>query len=200
MVGKLFFLLEKLTIRFKTLFHDISCKSQVTSQPSTKFSIEAKVINIINDPSKINIGSKTNIKGELLVFPYGGKITIGQNCFIGEDVRIWSGDRIEIGNDVLISHQVNIIDTNSHEINHIERSNSYKSLLIEGHPQTKGSIITKPIKIEDHVWISCGVNILKGVTIGKGAIIAAGSLITEDVQEFTLVGGNPAKLLKKLKE
>ncbi len=200
MVGQLIFTLEKTLNRIREYLHDLACKSQVEAASNSTFSIESKVFNIAKDVKSISVGSNTIIKGELLVFPYGGRMKIGNNCYIGQDVRIWSGDNIEIGNDVLISHQVNIIDSNSHEINHLERSQSYKNLLINGHPKSKGSILTKPIIIGDHVWISCSVNILKGVTIGKGAIIAAGSLVTEDVKEFTMVGGNPAKLIKNLKE
>jgi acetyltransferase-like isoleucine patch superfamily enzyme len=54
------------------------------------------------------------------------------------------------------------------------------------------------VVIEDHVWIGFNVGILKGVTIGKGAIIGAGSVLTEDVEPFTVVAGNPAKIIKRL--
>jgi acetyltransferase-like isoleucine patch superfamily enzyme len=159
----------------------------------------AKIFNLANSPEKIVIGENTVIDGELLVFRYGGNIIIGNNCYIGINSRIWSGDEIIIGNDVLISHNVNIMDTNSHEIDYIERAESYKKLLKEGrHPLEKGSILTAPIKIEDNVWINFNAIILKGVTIGKGAIIAAGSIVTKDVPEFSMVAGNPAKVIKKL--
>ena len=57
--------------------------------------------------------------------------------------------------------------------------------------QTKGKI-----KIEDEVWIGANVTILSGVTIGKGAIIAAGSVVTKDVPPYSIVGGNPAKIIR----
>ena len=55
-----------------------------------------------------------------------------------------------------------------------------------------------PISIGNKAWIGFGVTILKGVTIGEGSDIAAGSVVTKDVPSYTLVGGNPAKFIKKL--
>lgn len=161
---------------------------------------DAKIHNNSGDKKNISIGKYTLIDGTLLVFPYGGKIEIGEFCYVGEYSKIWSAENIKIGNNVFISHNVNIIDTNSHEINHIEREKSYKNSLLTGHPNVKGSIISAPIIIEDHAWVSFNVILLKGVTIGRGAIIAAGSVVTKSVEPFTMVGGNPAKLIKKLNE
>jgi acetyltransferase-like isoleucine patch superfamily enzyme len=159
---------------------------------------ETVIYNMQGDITNITVGKNTHIRGELLTLNYGGKITIGDNSFVGPGTRIWSGENVHIGSDVLISHNVNIIDTNSHETDHIERSEGYKSLLLRGYPEDKGSIRTGPIVIGDYAWISFNVTILKGVRIGKGAIIAANSVVMEDIPEFTLAGGYPAKVIKKL--
>jgi maltose O-acetyltransferase len=71
-------------------------------------------------------------------------------------------------------------------------------MLIDGHPLSKGNVMVAPIIIEDHVWISYNVCILKGVTIGKGAIIGAGSVVTKDVPPFTVYAGNPAKFIRNI--
>jgi acetyltransferase-like isoleucine patch superfamily enzyme len=173
----------------------LACNLQVTSK-GAKFYSEAKVTNHRGDVSKIVIGSNTHIRGNLLVFNYGGEIQIGESCYIGENSNIWSGEKIIIGNNVLISHNVNIVDSNSHELNSIERAERYLSLLKNGHWNTKGSIITSQIIIKDYAWISFNVIILKGVTIGEGAIVAAGSVVTKDVPDFAVVAGNPAKIIK----
>ena len=58
-------------------------------------------------------------------------------------------------------------------------------------------LITKPITIKDNVWVATGAIVLPGVTIGEGAVVAAGSVVTKDVEPWTVVGGNPAKFIKK---
>ncbi|HEY4800109.1 MAG TPA: acyltransferase, partial [Bacteroidia bacterium] len=161
------------------------CVNAVTLHPSSRFHEQASVNNFQNDKSKIRIGERTHIRGTLQIFAYGGEIVVGNNCYVGENSYIWSGERIEIGNDVLISHSVNIVDTNSHELNHSERANGYHEIITKGHSMEKGNIITAPIIIEDNVWISFGVIILKGVRIGKGAIVSAGSVVTKDIPSFT---------------
>ena len=73
-------------------------------------------------------------------------------------------------------------------------------MITVGQPQTKGNIMTKPIIIEDYAWISYGCSILKGVTIGKGAIVGACSVVTKDVPPWTVVAGNPARIIKTLNQ
>jgi acetyltransferase-like isoleucine patch superfamily enzyme len=177
----------------------ILCNNSVSNNGAT-FYPDAVVYNLIGDKMRIDIGYSTQIKGELLVFKSGGSISIGHNCFVGNGSKIWSGDAVKIGNNVLVSHNVNIIDTNSHEIDAIERAETYRNLIIGGHSSQKGSIRTAPIVIEDYVWISFNATILKGVTIGKGAIIAAGSVVTKNVDPFTIVAGNPAVVIKHLNQ
>lgn len=169
-------------------------------QSSSRIYAEARICNHQNNPSRIRIGSGTHVRGELLIFANGGEIAIGDNCYVGEGSRIWSAERITIGNDVLIAHNVNIVDTNTHEMNHLERAAGFQRLVKEGHPRTKSNVLTAPVFIGDYAWISFNVCILKGVRIGKGAVVAGGSVVTEDVPEFTLVAGNPAKIIRQLDE
>jgi acetyltransferase-like isoleucine patch superfamily enzyme len=156
------------------------------------------VISNGQSQSSIIIGDECLIEGELLVYPFGDGIKIGNNCYIGQGTRIRSAECICIGSNVLISHGVNIFDTNSHEMNSIERMHSAQIQLKQGLPKTKGNVETAPIVIEDNVWISFNVTILKGVRIGQGAIIGAGSVVTKDVPSYTLAVGNPARPVKKV--
>lgn len=173
------------------------CVQSVTNNGAV-FLPEASVFNEQNDSSKIIVGKGTHIRGSLLIFKFGGSISIGSNCYVGEGTRIWSGESISIGNNVLISHNVNIVDNNAHEIDSEERAKRYEDLVIKGHWQEKGNIISAAVIIEDYAWISFNATILKGVKIGKGAIVAAGSLVTKDVPPFVLVAGNPASVIRTL--
>jgi acetyltransferase-like isoleucine patch superfamily enzyme len=186
--------LERKLIELK--IHRSECA--VTKDLTAKFYEESKVLNLQNDPSKITIGSNTHVRGFLQIFAYGGSINIGANCYVGENSYIWSGERIEIGNDVLISHNVNIIDSNSHELNASERKKGALHIFAKGHPAEKGSIITQPIRIGHHAWINFNSIILKGVSIGEGAIVAAGSVVTKDVPAWTVVGGHPAEVIREI--
>jgi acetyltransferase-like isoleucine patch superfamily enzyme len=175
-----------------------NCYKDIATSKDVFFYKDSRVCNLQNNKSKINIGSNSHILGELLVFSYGGKIDIGEYTFIGDHSRIWSGEYVRIGSGVMISHNVNIMDTDAHELDAQERLDNYKIRLVKGYQSEKGSIKTSPIIIEDLAWIGFNSIILKGVTIGKGAIVAAGSVVTKDIPEFTLVAGNPAQEIKKL--
>jgi acetyltransferase-like isoleucine patch superfamily enzyme len=157
---------------------------------------KAIINNISNKRDNILIGTKTIVDGELLIFKSGGKIEIGDYCYIGLGSKIWSGESVTLGNFVFISHNVNIFDTNSHMMNSFERAKAFKQLIDEGCPPLNEIIITSPIIIEDYVWINFNAIILKGIKIGKGAIIAAGAVVTKDVPEYAIVAGNPAKIVK----
>ncbi|WP_457286826.1 acyltransferase [Pedobacter sp. UYP24] len=163
-----------------------------------KFLPEANVVNMQKDPKKISVGAGTHIRGELQVYSYGGRIDIGENCYIGAGSKIWSGEGITIGNNVLIGHNVNIIDF-SHKAKSSDRAESFKKLITEGHPKEKGNIPSRSIKIEDDVIIYAGANIVMGVTIGKASIISAGSVVIRDVPAFSQVLGNPAKVVWRTK-
>lgn len=171
---------------------------QVDIDENSKFYSSAKVFNLNNNKNEIIIGHNTHIRGELLVYPYGEGIRIGNYCYIGENSIVRSGEKVVIGDNVLIAHNVTIIDTDSHELDWEKRHFGFKYMIEKGHSKNKGVIKTAPIIIEDNVWISYNVCILKGVTIGRGAIVAAGSVVTKDVLPFTMVAGNPAKIVKQL--
>ena len=174
------------------------CYENVTIGEGSVFYEQAEVRNIRRDRTKIRIGNNTHIRGELLTFGHAGEVVIGNDSFVGRNSSIWSAAKVEIGNGVLIAHNCNIIDTNSHELDCFERVESFKKMVKHGFPRENFDIVSKPIFIEDFVWISFNVTILKGVRIGRGAIIAADTVITHDVEPFCVIGGNPAKVLKKL--
>lgn len=67
-------------------------------------------------------------------------------------------------------------------------------------PQNNRKNHYAPIKIGNHVWIGSNATVLSGVTIGEWAVVAAGAVVTKDVPPYTMVGGVPAKIIKKVEE
>lgn len=150
----------------------------------SKFGPDAVISNPTKDKSRIQIGENCFIEGKLLTFPHGGNIRIGNWCYVGRRTEIWSMESVVIGNRVFISHNVNIIDTTAHSRNAKERHEHFRKIQNSGHPEKAEDlpgVFWSPIIIEDDVWISFGVSILRGVHIGVGSVIAAGSIVTKDV-------------------
>lgn len=181
------------------LYRYFSPRKLYTIGEGSKFYTEAKAINFLQDKSKIKIGKSSHIRGELLVFAHGGQIVIGDDCYVGEGTRIWSGKSILIGNRVLISHGVNIFDSQTHSLSARERNEHYKKIVTSGHP-TEINLDELPVVIEDDAWIACMSIILRGVHIGRGAVVAAGSVVTKDVPAWAVVAGNPARVIKMIPE
>lgn len=106
-------------------------------------------------------------------------LEIGKHVAVDDGVNLYSVEKIKIGTKVAISREA-FICTASHDITKPNRP-----------------LITAPITIGDGVWIGARAIVLPGVTIGEGAVVAAGAVVTKDVEPFSVVGGNPAKFIKK---
>jgi acetyltransferase-like isoleucine patch superfamily enzyme len=118
---------------------------------------------------------------------------------VGEDTRIWSGARIDIGNHVLISHNVNIFDNATHPISPRARREQFKAIITTGQPRDI-DLQDEPIEIANDVLIGCMSVVLAGVQIGEGAIVGAGSVVTVDVPAWTIVAGNPARVIRTIRQ
>lgn len=162
---------------------------------SVIFSIGADIQNLQQEKNSIRIGAQSNIEGMIMVYPYGGKVTIGEFCSLSPGSRIISVENITIGNRVLIAHNVNIIDNNSHPLDAGLRHRDFKESFSTGMQQH--DLKAAPILIEDDVWIGHNTTILKGVTIGKGAVIGASSVVTKNVEAWTVNVGNPLRCIRK---
>lgn len=109
----------------------------------------------------------------MLTYAHAGEVTIGDWCYVGVNSKIWSMNSIIVGDRVLISHDVNIHDGTAHSLNPVKRHAHFRQIMERGHPTHIEDLLgvrSSPIIIEDDVWISFGVTILKGVRIGKGSI------------------------------
>ena len=141
------------------------------------------------------VGHSSIIEGTLSYDCEGAEILIGDRTFIGGS-SIVCAERVEIGSDVLISWGCTIVDHNSHATDWDSRKND----VVEWAQGKKdwSTVKKSPVIIHDRVWIGFNAIILKGISIGEGAIVAAGSVVTKDVAPYTIVGGNPAKLIREI--
>lgn len=116
---------------------------------------------------------------------YHPKITIGNGCWIGIRNSFACIDSIEIGKNVLFAGYVHITD----------HSHGYEDINI---PIAKQPLISKGgVVIEDQCWLGFGCEVLSGVHIGKHSVIAARAVVTKDVPAYSVVAGNPAKIIKQ---
>ncbi|KTD46304.1 sugar O-acetyltransferase [Legionella quateirensis] len=144
-----------------------------------------------NDPHKIRalfselIGKQVD-DNFLLIPPFytagGNEIHIGRNVFINQNCTFYDLGGLHIADDVMIGPNVSII-TASHALEPSQR---------------RTTTIGKPIVIEKNVWIATGAIIVGGVTVGENSVVAAGSVVTKNVPPNTLVGGNPAQVIRSI--
>ncbi len=182
--------LRGLANRLTRAYSSQQLRKASTAHTTARFLSSATIVNN-KRPEAIEIGEATVVGAELLVYPDGGRIRIGAHCFIGCGTRIWSGSDIDIGNRVLISHDVNIHDANAHSLSARERHQHFIEILVKNNGAL-GMVPKRPIVIEDDAWIGFNAIVLKGVRIGRGAVVAAGAVVTRDVPPFTVVAGAPA--------
>jgi acetyltransferase-like isoleucine patch superfamily enzyme len=148
------------------------------------------------DGAIVSIDANSQIPGQILFDRENAKVSIGKRSFI--DGMIVASKEVSIGDDVMISWGTTIVDHNSHAI----------AFSLRAHDVTewkKGKkdwsyVACGPVRIADKVWIGFNAIILKGVNIGEGAIVGAGSVVTKDVAPWTIVAGNPAKLIREIPE
>ncbi len=133
------------------------------------------------------IGKKVD-DGFRLIPPFytagGDEIRLGRNVFVNQNCTFYDLGGLDIGDDVMIGPNV--------------------SLITAGHPleplQRRAATIGKPILIERNVWIAAGATVIGGVTVGENSVVAAGSVVTRNVAPNTLVGGNPARVIRSIRD
>lgn len=111
----------------------------------------------------------------------GKNITLGKNVFINAGCKFQDQGGLTIGDGALIGHNV-VMATLNHDLA----------------PEKRSTMHPAPIMIGNNVWIGSNATILPGVTLGDGAIVAAGAVVNKDVPANTIVGGVPAKFIKKV--
>jgi acetyltransferase-like isoleucine patch superfamily enzyme len=114
-------------------------------------------------------------------------LEIGDGTRIGYQTVILVGERVTIGRHVMIANRCFIAGADNHHPDPIKRRTE---------PEPKSSL--RPLIIEDDVFVATGSTIFKGVTIGRGATVSAGSVVTRNVPPYTVVAGNPARVVWRM--
>ena len=147
----------------------------------------------LNNPKHIHFGKGVGVGDNAFFLPvinYHGKsynpiISIGEGTWIGKGCNIAAINRVEVGKHVLFAGQVHITD-HSHGYEDITRPISPQVLITKG-----------PVIIGDDCWLGFGCEILSGVHIGNHCVIAARAVVTKDVPNYSIVAGNPARIVKQ---
>ena len=114
---------------------------------------------------------------------FGKNIHVGKNVFINSGCKMQDQGGIFIGDDVLIGHNACLLT-----LNH------------DADPAHRQDMIPAAIHIGCNAWLGSNVTVLPGVTIGENSIVAAGAVVTRDVEKNTIVGGVPAKVIRKISD
>ena len=125
-----------------------------------------------------NIGEGSRIMPPLIVVR-GNSVKIGRNVIVMNNSLFMAAGGITIEDDVMVAANVQLISNNHDLYDH--------------------QILTcKPVRLKRNCWIGAGATILPGITVGENAVVAAGAVVTKDVEDNAVVGGNPAKVIKHI--
>lgn len=124
---------------------------------------------------------------------------LGENCRVIaplKGVRFW---KVKFGKNIIINAGCLMMSAGGITIDDGAMLAANVQLISNNHDLFQRSVITcKPIHIGKNVWIGAGATILPGVTVGDNAVVGAGAVVTKDVEPWTIVGGNPARLIRKI--
>ncbi len=145
--------------------------------------------------NRIQIGSQSIVNCRIDFDGEDGLVSIGDRSYLGRSHLVCRRS-IVVGNDVIMSWGVTVVDHDSHSIEWEKRASDVADW--RRGKKDWSDVTVSPVVIGDKSWIGFGATILKGVHIGEGAVVGAQSLVTRDVPAFTVVAGNPARIVKTL--
>ena len=146
---------------------------------------------------RLEVGSMSMLDCSIILERAASAVCIGDRSFIGGGRTVLDVSKsVAIGNDVLVGFDVLIMDHDAHSLFFEERKEDVLEWL-QGRKNWQ-CVSSQPVEICDKVWVGSRVTILKGVTIGEGAVIGASSVVTSSVEPWTLVAGNPARMIRRI--
>jgi galactoside O-acetyltransferase len=145
--------------------------------------------------NRLIIGDQSIINANISFEESDGIVQIGSRTFIGRS-HIVCYRRITIGDDVIMSWGITVVDHDSHSLDWEQRRDDVRNWS-EGKKHWN-HIAHAPVVVADKAWIGFNVSILKGVTIGEGAVVGACSVVTRDIPPYAVAVGNPARVVRWL--
>jgi galactoside O-acetyltransferase len=182
-------------------------RRQVAIATTTRLEQDFAVVFLATPDQRcyVRIGERGMLNMKIVFESRQGAVSIGDRAYIGGGTIICR-EGVTIGNDVTMAWGVAIYDHNSNAFDWRQRAKTVKHFYDHyGKPGCYESIdwtgvASAPIVIEDKVWIGFDAVILKGVRIGEGAIVGARAVVTRDVEPYTVVAGNPARMIKRIEK
>ncbi|WP_138470264.1 DapH/DapD/GlmU-related protein [Poseidonocella sp. HB161398] len=146
---------------------------------------EGVFFDIKSTEARVELGRRNQIMhGVHFETGYEGSVRLGDDCFVGAYTILNGQAGISIGDNALIAGHCHIIAGN----------HRFDDLSV---PMNQQGFDSHGVVIEDDVWLGAGAKVLDNVRIGRGSIIAAGAVVTGDVEPFSIMGGVPARLIRK---
>jgi acetyltransferase-like isoleucine patch superfamily enzyme len=147
---------------------------------------------------KLHVGRGAHIyTGSMFDVGRHGRVSVGEFAMLN-GVYVVCDSLVEIGSYATISWNVVFIDTYRMPISPEARRQVLEQRVRDGAAQPKGDVPSRPVRLQDNVWIGFDVCVLPGVTIGEGSVVGARSVVAEDVPPYTVVAGNPARPIRSL--
>lgn len=164
-------------------------------------------VELIGDLSGLTIGPGARIEdGARLVLAKGGRITLGKDTVIQARAILDTGPggHISMGSKNTVNPYCVVYGHGGLDIGDYVRIAAHTVIIPANHvfddgdrPIARQGLRKEGIRIEDDVWVGSGCRILDGVTVGRGSVLAAGAVVHRDVEPYTVVGGVPARVLKR---
>lgn len=145
--------------------------------------------------NRLLVGDQSIVHANINFEDEGGEVRIGSRTFIGRSNLVCYRS-VVIGDDVIMSWGITIVDHDSHSIDWEQRRNDVRDW--KKSQKNWKHVAHAPVVVGDKAWIGFNVSILKGVTIGEGAVVGACSVVTHDIPPYAVAAGNPARVVREL--
>jgi acetyltransferase-like isoleucine patch superfamily enzyme len=138
------------------------------------------------DAGRLDVGEGTLFEpGVWITMADTARVRIGEGCFLNLNVQVAAHELVEIGDHCMFANGCFVTDAN-HRFDDLEQPITWQGFTSKG-----------PTRIGDNVWCGAHVVVTSGVTIGRRCVIGANSVVTEDIPEFSIAAGAPAKVLRR---